>query len=399
MENQTEILMDKIEKNQASLEKMLEAKNSAGVEALQKEFSALNTKVEESNAEIKAQKDDKEAVEKKLAELEADMKRSSGHELAEKKEACKKTNEVFKSYIAGGMTRGLIGVEERKYLRTDVNTGGGFLVPDELSNDIIKILADTSPLRRYASSKTIANAASYVQRKRIGTPTAEWLGEGQEVTNNTNSTYGTVTITPGKVAAATQYSYEMIQDTGFDILSEIRSDVSEQFAFAEGEAFCNGTGINRPKGFTTATGIESVNRATAGQVSFEDIIDLQSKLLNQYKPNAKLYMSEEIFGELRKLKNTQGTPIFEVIAKNEGIVYSLLGSEVVILNAMSSSTAPGATPIFYGDMAAAYAVVTKGAIYTREDVSGNGQDILGHYFFNRVGGDVVNDSALKKLSM
>ncbi len=397
MENQMEIL-NKIAENQASLEKALETKNSAGVEALQKEFSALNTKVEESNAEIKAQKDAKEAVEKKLAELEADMKRSSGHELAEKKEACKKTNESFRKYLEKGIN--YLNEADKKYLRTDVNIDGGFLVPDELSNDIIKVLAEVSPLRRYARNVTISQAAAYVQRKRLTRPAATWVGEGQDGSNSSNSTFGQTVITPGKLRAHVEYTNEMIQDTGFNILSEIRSDASEQFALTEGEAFCNGDGINKPKGFTTDTAITSVNSAVAGNIGFEDIINLQTELNTQYQPNAKLFMNKRVFGELRQKKDAQGAPIFSAIANNEGISYSLLGSEVVILDAMDSDfTSAGKNPIFYGDMASAYVVATKGGVYTLDDVSGHSSDMRGQFLFNRVGGGVVQSAALKKLAI
>jgi HK97 family phage major capsid protein len=100
-----------------------------------------------------------EELENRYNSLEADLKRGLG---GEEKQA--KTNELKAFEIYLRKQSQFLGQEELKYLRTDVDSQGGYLLPTELDAEIIKKITEISNIRSVARIRPMSS-------KSLGMPT------------------------------------------------------------------------------------------------------------------------------------------------------------------------------------------------------------------------------------
>lgn len=393
MEN---VNLEEIKKLTHDLREAADQKNKEAESQILAEMKSVDGKIEAQNAEIKAQKEASEAVEKKLAEIEADLKRSSGIIASEKQEEAKKHMSAFETFLKKGHHEfSMSHREELKYLRTDNNVDGGFLAPEEYANEIIKKIVPFSPMRQYANIVTTSRSA-YEIPKRDTLVAGYWVGEGQAVTAS-NSQYGKITIAPGKMGAKVSITREMLTDAVFNMRDQIIDNVATRFRALEGAAYINGNGINKPEGITVATGLTEVNSGNAATISADAIIAARTAVLFDYDRNGAYMMNRDTLGKVRQLKDNQGRYLL-----NDGIngperEMELNGRPVVIADDLPNEAA-NAFPIFYGDFRAGYTIVDNAGLYTKEDSSTLAdQDMTSYLFFRRTGGKVVLPEALVKI--
>jgi HK97 family phage major capsid protein len=125
-----------------------------------------------------------------------------------------------------------------KYLRTDSNIGGGFLIPTIYLNEIVKNIVEISNLRPFARVKTMGGKTESMP-VRSGNAVAYMTGEGQSAID-TKPVYGERNLEAKKMTFITKVSYELLQDSPIDVIAEINSEAAEQFALLEGQQFVNG---------------------------------------------------------------------------------------------------------------------------------------------------------------
>ena len=141
--------------------------------------------------------------------------------------------------------------------------------------------------------------------------------------------------------------------------------MADKFSRTENTAFFSGSGVGRPRGFTTYDAwtvagtyeqgkIEQVNSGSAGAVTGDGYIDLQYSLKERYQPNAVFMMKRATYGASLKLTDTNNQYLFGYdFLKNGQPVPTLLGKRVYFADDMAT-IASNSLSVAYGDFGVGY---------------------------------------------
>ena len=169
---------------------------------------------------------------------------------------------------------------EEKTLRTDTDTNGGYLAPSQYVNEIIKEITEISPVRQVA--RVIRTNAKEIEiPKRTGSVSGGWVGE-LKPSSSSNSSYGMEKIPVNKMMVYSDISVEMLQDSAFNMRQEISSDVAEDFAKLEGNAFIKGNGVKKPEGLLVNENISSYNSGAAAALTADSLYGILGELKSGY---------------------------------------------------------------------------------------------------------------------
>ena len=140
-------------------------------------------------------------------------------------------------------------------------------------------------------------------------------------------------------------SYEMIQDAAFNIEQEVTKLLSENFTRGLNYDFTRGSEGGEIKGIVAeATAV----KAAGAEITFDDLMDLESALKAGYLPNAKWMFNRKTKAALMKLKDNNEQYIWQPGVTN-ATAPTILGYEYVINDDMTDIEA-SSTPIIFGDL-------------------------------------------------
>lgn len=289
---------------------------------------------------------------------------------------------------------------EYKALSVGNDTTGGYLAPVEYVREIIKGVTDISPARQLARVRQTASKAIQLP-KRTGQFAAQWVAEQGTKSETDGLRYGMWEIPTHELFALIDISNQNLEDSAFNMESEISFEATEQFAVAEGAAFVSGNGVGKPEGFLVAAGVSGNNSGSAATIADVDgqangLLTLKYGLKTAYARNAVWAMNRTTLGSARKLKDAQKGYIW--MPGIGGQPNTLDGDPYVEVPDMPNEGA-GTTPIAYGDFSRAYTLVDRIAMEMLRDpytqaTGGNVRFI----FRRRLGGQVVLAEAIRKLT-
>jgi HK97 family phage major capsid protein len=352
-----------------------------GSQEITKKNLELAKKADEEQAESKERIDE---LEKKLLRFQA-----GGGDPSEARAEIK----ALTSFVTKG--REGISPDEAKYLRTDVDTEGGYLAPNEYVAEIIKSITEISPVRSVARIRRTSSKAIEVP-VRTGKPNGGWVGEGESI-GDSNSTYGMLEIPANKLKAITIVTVEQLNDAAFAMETEIDNDIIEELAQIEGAAFVNGDAHKKPRGIMVHPDIASINSGLANAITADSLIDITSELKDGYMGS---YMfNRRTLGEIRKLKDGQGQYLFQAGNLAAGMPNTINGFQYISAIDMPDIAA-NALPVAFGDFARGYTIVDNvNMTFTRDPYTLADQDKVRIIVFKRTGGDVTQPEAIKHLKI
>ena len=333
-----------------------------------------------------------EELEKQYNSLEADLKRGLG---GDQKQAKTQELKAFEELLIKGSAKMLINPEV-KFLRQGDNTDGGYLAPAEYANEIIKKITEVSPVRSVA--RVVNTSAKEIRfPKRTGLVAGGWVAEAQTSTQS-NSTYGKDTIKTEKMMVYTDISFELLNDSVFNIRNEIINDIAEDMARLEGAAFVNGNGVNKPLGLLQAPGIGETNTGSASALTGDSLYAIQGEIPTGYNL-AWMLNRKTLHAHIRTLKDTYGQYLFVPSLGSRDMPNTIAGIPYVLANDMPNVSA-GTFPIILGDYRKCYTIVDNVNFELIEDqytqaTSGKRRFIV----FKRTGGQVVLTEGLRKLKV
>ncbi len=383
----------------------------------QGEIDLITTKCEETlskfddaqnkwKAEMAVKDKANEELQQKLLIIEKQIARLPGNsaEYTQSKGEIKAFNKFLRygkdgmnpqlALLQGTDSKAVFTPDELKLLRTDVNTQGGFLVPEDFRLEILKLITEISPVRQVArSTQTSLSAVTFPKRESL-VQTA-FVGEAGTKTES-NSTYGQEVIKLNKIVAFVAATLEMLNDTAFDIAAQIQMDVVEDFAKVEGEAFVNGNSVNKPEGFMIRSDVPFIVSGIANDISGDNLIDMTGALKTGQNPI--FAMNRRTLARVRKLKDTVGAFLFHL----ESGLQTGLGSTIAGFPFVSmidiADVAADAEPIIFGDFRRGYMIIDGVALSViRDDFTGLKQCIINFGWQRQLGGQVVLEDAFVKL--
>ena len=112
------------------------------------------------------------------------------------------------------------------------------------------MLRNVSPIRGIANVVTVGSAGYRKLVTTGGTPSG-WASETAARPETATPSFVELAPPMGELYANPSASQAMLDDAAFDVEGWLASEIATEFGRAEGQAFVNGSGVNRPKGFLT----------------------------------------------------------------------------------------------------------------------------------------------------
>lgn len=320
-----------------------------------------------------------------------------------------KDMEEYKRAFDAFLRRGdrVISDAEIKALSVGSDPDGGYTVSPDMNGRIVKRVFDTSPMRAYASIQVISTDALEGIHD-TDEASAGWVSEtGSRASTNT-PTISKWRIPVHEMYANLPATQQLLDDSEVNMEMWIAEKSADKFSRMEATAFVSGTGVGRPRGFTTYAdwttagtfqigAIEQFNTGVNGDFAADPnggdvLLDALYGLKQFYRNNATWFANRATFKEVRKLKDSNGAYIWTPgIAAGQPA--SLLGYPVAVFEDMPDMAA-GSLSMAVGDMRSAYQIVDRMGVRTLRDPYTN-KPYVQFYSTKRVGGDVVDFDALK----
>lgn len=248
-------------------------------------------------------------------------------------------------------------------------SAGGFLVPDEWRGLIIEKLKNFGGLMNAAEKLNTSD----------GRPLAWWtndevLDTNAEITpeaglwdTGADLTFGTRTLgaykytTVGASSLPLKVSFELLQDSAFDLRGFIAKKFAERIARKLAKDLVNGTGVNEPQGIiSTQGGIASGTARAAAAPTYAELLAIVHALDPDYRAGASWLMNDATLALVQGVVDTTGRPLLWNTSNDLSATLkdtTLLGFPVVIDQAMPTSTdASTNKSIVFGNLADAYIV-------------------------------------------
>ena len=312
------------------------------------------------------------------------------------------------AYLRSGEDEGLRGLAlEGKGLNTAVAAEGGYLVDPQMAETVMGVLRGGASIRTVAKVVNV-EATSYevlVDQTDLG---AGWATETGTLAETAAPQFDRVSIPLHELAALPKASQRLLDDAAFDLEGWLAERIADKFARAEADAFVNGDGTDKPRGFLSYPSVEDsvwgwgqlgyVATGAAGDFTATDaadaIVDLVYALGARYRANATFVMNSKTAGAVRKMKDADGRFLW-TDSLAAGQPAQLMGYPVLVSEDMPDIGAD-ATAIAFGDFGSGYTVAERPDLRVLRDPFSAKPHVL-FYATKRVGGDVTDFAAIKLL--
>lgn len=221
---------------------------------------------------------------------------------------------AFEAYVRSGREQTLRPLEV-KALQAGSDPDGGYLVPDETETEIMRRLAQVSPIRAIAGNRQVSSS-TYKKPFAISGPQSGWVGETAARPQTATPQLAELTFPAMELYAMPAATATLLDDAAVDMDQWIAEEVETAFAEQEGAAFVNGDGVSKPVGFLQAPRVAeaswawgslgTVNTGQAGSfpatAPADKLIDLIYTLKSGYRQNARFVMNRKTQAAVRNTK-------------------------------------------------------------------------------------------------
>lgn len=332
-----------------------------------------------------------------LARMAHDGSLKPGFKVEPDVKAIANWNEHFAHYLRRDDNGGPQSDAFRAALQTGSDPDGGYLVPTEVSQRVIKKVFETSPIRQLATIETIGGKELEIVRD-TDEVTAGWVGEQQARPETATAKLGLSKIPAHELYAAPRATQNLLEDAGINMEAWLAGKIGDKFSRVQNTAHVLGTGVGQPRGILTYPAgtldgqVEQVGSGSSGAFTFDGLIGLVYSLKDPYAANADFLINRLGIRDISKLKDGQGRYLWEP-SKQKGEPASLLGYGVLRAADVPVPGA-GALSAVFGDIKTAYTIVDRLGVTTLRDPF-TAKPYVIFYTRTRTGGDVVNFEALK----
>lgn len=274
---------------------------------------------------------------------------------------------------------------------------GGYTVATEYYRQL------TEGMKAFGGIRSVATTLRTGTGAVMNFPTADATSEeGEQVGENAAVTLGETGFSNIELAVYKYSSkkialpFELIQDSMFDLEGYIQSLLTMRIGRITAKRFTTGTGSSQPNGIVTASSAGKVGATgQTASITYDDLVDLEHSVDPAYRngPGVGFMMHDSTLKVLRKIKDTEGRPIF-VPGYDQGnpggAPDRLLGRRIVISQEMATMAA-NAKSVLFGDFSR-YVIreVMDLTLFRMADSNFimNGQ--IGFVAFNRQGGNLID---------
>lgn len=313
----------------------------------------------------------------------------------------------FLAYARTGADRALAARVEQD-MSVSVDADGGYLVPSDMTGRIALRIFDLSPIRQIAfvqptTASELEGLADNDQAE-FG-----WTGETEPRPETATPRLGKWIIAAEEAFAQPKVTTKLLADAAVDVEAWLIAKVGDRMARGEGDAFINGNGIKKPRGFCTYTTAPTadearawgvlqhwntgVNAAFAASNPADILIDVIESVKSGYRDAARWVTRRSVTSLIRKFKESTTNAYLWQPGLQAGQPATLLGYPVTMAEDMPALAA-GSLSLAFGNFAAGYTIVDRaGMTVLRDPYTEKG--FVKFYTTRRVGGGVTNSEAIK----
>ena len=331
---------------------------TAIVDAAQKEGRSLNaeekSKFDAMEADARSIKDQIDIIER-TAEMKKELAAN-----AEVREAAPKATRkgAFEKYLRNGM--GALNSNERSMMAELRGTStqiagtdslGGFLVPQDFSNELDMATLFTGEVERLAKKLNTAGGALLDYPTINDTATDAGLTSEAAAVTVQDMTFANAQLSAYNYASQVRVSMQLLQDNAFDLNAFLAEAMGERIARATNAAFTTGTGSSQPQGIITGATLGNT-AASATAIAADDILDLIHSIDPSYrnKPTFGLMANDSVISVIRSLGlgSANDFPIF-IPSMEAGQPDKLFGFNLYYNNDMASAITTGQKTLLAAD--------------------------------------------------
>jgi HK97 family phage major capsid protein len=236
---------------------------------------------------------------------------------------------------------------------SNVPADGGFLIPETLRSELLRIALEKAIVRSRARVipmesltvpfpmiDTTSNASNI-----YGGVTAYWTEEAASLTDSA-PTFGRVKLEAKKLTAYSEIPNELFADSIISLQMFINEIFPEAIAWFEDIAFIRGSGVGEPLGFLNATATVTVNKEagqSAGTILWENIVKMYARMLPSSLQSAVWIAHIDTFPELATMALSVGTGGSAIWLNNgvQGPPMTILGRPVFFTEKANSVGSAG----------------------------------------------------------
>jgi HK97 family phage major capsid protein len=230
-----------------------------------------------------------------------------------------------------------------KALAAGTGTGGGFLVPENYSSELIELLRAMSVVRASGARTVPLQNGNLSIPKITGGGSATYIGENTNIAT-TEQTFGLVKLSAKKLAAITPISNDLIRFASPSADALVRSDLLDALALAEDQHFLRGDGLGAgPKGLRYWA--PAANRLLVnGTVNLANVTNDTSRLMLQLlNANVRLrnpgwITSPRVKMFLEDIRDGNGNKAFPEVASGSFRGYPMRVTTTVPINLAVTNT-------------------------------------------------------------
>jgi HK97 family phage major capsid protein len=309
---------------------------------------------------------------------------------AERPSSTEEYRGAFDTFIRSGLV-----TPELRAHTVATDTAGGYLVPDEWANTIVRKLREFTYMRQYATViQTSMGSLNIPRETSIGT--AAGTNEGGAF-NETEDVFGNIALTPFKMTRLAKVSEELLADAMFDISAYLSNTFAEAFADKEEAWFVNGTGTTEPRGVLLDATVGKTASAT-NAITFDEVSDLYYSLKPAYRNRAVWMMNDATRLYLSKIKTGVASDLRYLWQQSlsDGPNATLFGRPVISASNMPT-IATGKNVVAFGDLSYYWIADKPGIGVQRLNELYAASGLVGFRAFRRTDGALTQAEAVKTL--
>ena len=379
---------DNMPKNIEDLEKGMN-QNTEDIKKANEDLTGALKKNKELEEKIDKANEELEKMGKTLDEV---MKKGVANPETEEKKA----NDAFEKYLRTG-NKEIEGLE-----KAVIGTGQAtVLIPTILSHEILKETKETSNF--LLKGKFYTGNADIIKipvRNEI-TGANQIVKEGAGNTQDGTLGYTKIELRAGYRQVRYPITDELVQDSAFDMIGEIKEAISEEFgqtlsALTVSGAY-NETTEQFIEGFLTNTNVTAgaITSGAVKKVTADDLIKLETGMKSSYRSGSAYYVSPALYEEMKLWKDADGRYLWANIL--EGATMRFNGYPVYVEEFLEGIDT-GKYPAVFCDFGKGYAYYMKKDFEQELDRKPN-ERITEYYTRIRIGGKVLRPKAFSVLKV
>lgn len=248
-----------------------------------------------------------------------------------------KEKKIFENQI-----RGIVNADT-----PTTKTDGQVTIPQTIAQKIIDRVVEISPVFQMSERYNVKGKLVIPKYDKNNSSIAMSYADEGTTANSGKVALTSIELNGFLARCLAKISKSLINNSQFDIVSFVIEKMSQAIAiFIEGELL-KGT-ASKVEGLSGIATDMTVTTAKATEITADELIDLQDKVVDNYQANAIWIMNRATRSAIRKLKDGDGNYLLNKdLTSKWG--YTLLGKPVYTSDAVDTIVGEK-VPIYYGDL-------------------------------------------------